>query len=60
MRPTYATVHLDAIVNNYRLSERLSVRSKNIAVIKANAYGHGMVEVAKPSNPRCRPLQLLL
>jgi len=51
MRPTYATVHLDAIVNNYRLSERLSAGSKNIAVIKANAYGHGMVEVAKALEP---------
>lgn len=51
MRPTYATVHLDAIVSNYRLANRLTPTSKNIAVIKANAYGHGMVEVAKALEP---------
>jgi len=51
MRTTFATVHLDAIVSNFRLADRLSATSKNIAVIKANAYGHGMVEVAKVLEP---------
>jgi len=51
MRPTFATVHLDAIVSNFRLADRLSATSKNIAVIKANAYGHGIVEVAKALEP---------
>ncbi len=51
MRPTFATVHLHAIVSNFRLADRLSATSKNIAVIKANAYGHGMVDVAKVLEP---------
>jgi len=51
MRPTCATVHLDAIVNNYRLADRLTGTSKNIPVIKANAYGHGIVKVAKALEP---------
>ncbi len=47
MRPTLATVQLDAIVHNYHVAERLTPASQNIAVIKANAYGHGMVKVAQ-------------
>jgi alanine racemase len=47
MRPTKAIVRLDAIAHNYRLAKRLTPASKNIAVIKANAYGHGMLEVAR-------------
>ena len=47
MRPTRATVRLGDIANNYQLAGRLAPQSRSIAVIKANAYGHGMVEVAK-------------
>jgi alanine racemase len=47
MRPTFATVSLEAIASNYRLANRLAPASKSIAVIKANAYGHGMVKVAQ-------------
>ncbi|MCP4045271.1 MAG: alanine racemase [Gammaproteobacteria bacterium] len=47
MRPTTATVRIAAIVHNYELACRLAPVSKNIAVIKANAYGHGMLEVAR-------------
>lgn len=46
MRPTIATVRLGDIVHNYRLATRLAPASQCIAVIKANAYGHGMIEVA--------------
>ena len=46
MRPTTATVRLDDIVHNYRLAMRLAPASQCIAVIKANAYGHGMIQVA--------------
>ena len=56
MRPTFATVHLDAIVNNYRLAGRLTPISKNIPVIKADAYGHGMVKVAKALEPEAPAL----
>ena len=47
MRPTFATVSLEAIASNYRLAKRLAPESESIAVIKANAYGHGIVKVAQ-------------
>ncbi len=46
-RNTKATIDLDAIASNYQLVSRLAPESNNIAVIKANAYGHGCIEVAK-------------
>ena len=51
MRPTKATIRLADIANNYEVASRLSPASQSIAVIKANAYGHGMVEVAKILQP---------
>lgn len=47
MRPTIATVRLGDIANNFRLAMRLAPGSQCMAVIKANAYGHGMAEVAE-------------
>jgi alanine racemase len=47
MRHTSATVRLADIAANYLLANSLAPGSKSIAVIKANAYGHGMVEVAR-------------
>ena len=47
MRLTKATVRLGDIANNYQVASRLAPASRSIAVIKANAYGHGMVEIAK-------------
>ncbi len=44
MRPTKAFVDLDALRHNLEVAARLAPASRNIAVIKANAYGHGMVE----------------
>jgi len=40
-------VRLADIAANYQLAGRLAPGSQSIAVIKANAYGHGMVEVAQ-------------
>jgi len=51
MRPTSATVRLGAIVDNYRLADRLAPGSQSIAVIKANAYGHGLLKVAQALEP---------
>ena len=51
MRPTSTTVQLDAIVDNYRLAARLAPTSQSIAVIKANAYGHGLLKVAQALEP---------
>jgi alanine racemase len=47
MRPTSATVRLADIAGNFQLADGLAPASQTIAVIKANAYGHGMLEVAK-------------
>lgn len=46
-RPTQALIDLDAIRHNYAQAKRLSPKSKAIAIIKANAYGHGSVMVGK-------------
>lgn len=51
MRPTTATVRLADIAGNYQLADSLAPASQTIAVIKANAYGHGMLEVAKRLEP---------
>ncbi|WP_261841682.1 alanine racemase [Aliamphritea ceti] len=40
-------VDLDAIRHNFSLARSLSPGSNAAAIIKANAYGHGAVEVAK-------------
>ncbi|HZZ84575.1 MAG TPA: alanine racemase [Anaeromyxobacteraceae bacterium] len=46
IRPTLATVDLDAVAHNYRLARELAGRPA-IAVVKADAYGHGAVPVAR-------------
>lgn len=50
-RHTQATIHLEAIVKNYQLANQWAPKSKNIAVIKADAYGHGSVKVAEALAP---------
>jgi alanine racemase len=45
-RKTAAFVDIDAIRDNYALAVALAPGSQSIAVIKANAYGHGMLQVA--------------
>lgn len=44
---TYASVNLDALKTNINLIKTHSKNSEVIAVIKANAYGHGAVPVAR-------------
>ncbi len=46
-RNTQVSIHLDAIKSNFNVAQNLAPQSKNIAVIKANAYGHGMLKVAQ-------------
>ncbi|GGD75007.1 alanine racemase [Lacimicrobium alkaliphilum] len=46
-RPSFAEIDLNVIRNNYQLSCQQAPASKQLAVIKANAYGHGAVQVAK-------------
>lgn len=46
-RATRAVVDLDAIRHNVRLLRAMAPRSGLMAVVKANAYGHGAVSVAR-------------
>lgn len=46
-----ATVRLQAIAGNYRLADNLAPASQSIPVIKANGYGHGLLEVARCLQP---------
>ncbi|MEO0141795.1 MAG: alanine racemase [candidate division WOR-3 bacterium] len=43
----WAEVYLDRLVNNYYLIKRKVGNKKIMAAIKADAYGHGAVEVAR-------------
>jgi len=47
MRPTYAEINLDAINHNLKqVRRRVGASPVVMAVVKANAYGHGMIPVA--------------
>lgn len=46
-RAATATINFDALRHNYRLAKKASNDSKAIAIVKANAYGHGAVMVAR-------------
>ena len=46
-RPIQARVSLSAIRHNYWVAKRAAARSKVFAVVKANAYGHGIERVAR-------------
>ena len=46
-RPTAATIDLQAIADNYAEANRLGGGRTVIAVVKADAYGHGAVPVAR-------------
>ena len=47
MRPTWADIDLDAIAHNVRVFRGLLGDSELCAVVKADAYGHGAVPVAR-------------
>ena len=48
LRSTYAVIHLPALLKNIRYAKRsLKPETKFLAVIKANAYGHGIVPVGR-------------
>lgn len=56
MRPSHALVDLGALRRNLRRAAHLAPGSKNIAVIKANGYGHGMEQVARTLGPEADAL----
>lgn len=41
-----ALIDLEALTHNFKIARRLAPSSKIMAVVKADAYGHGAVEVA--------------
>lgn len=45
-RPTVAEVDLDALLHNLAQARRLCPQARLLAVVKANAYGHGAVPVS--------------
>ncbi|GAQ81860.1 alanine racemase [Klebsormidium nitens] len=47
IRRCFATVNLDAIADNLRVVRKVAPRAAVCAVLKADAYGHGMVPVAR-------------
>jgi len=49
-RKCTASINLSAIKENYLYAKSLAPNSKAIAIIKADAYGHGAINVAKELN----------
>ncbi len=47
IRPTRAEVSAPALRHNLRLARELAAPAEVMAVVKANAYGHGAVQVAR-------------
>jgi len=48
LRRTWAEINLDALAHNYRaLRARMGEQSRFLGVVKADAYGHGAVEVSR-------------
>ena len=47
VRPTYIEVNLTRLTENYRAIEQAVAPAKVMPILKANAYGHGLVEVAR-------------
>jgi alanine racemase len=45
-RPTIATIHIDALRHNLAKVRALAPRSRVLAVVKADGYGHGLERVA--------------
>ncbi len=47
VRPTYVEVRLDRLTQNLAAIRRRVAPARVMAVLKANAYGHGLVDVAR-------------
>ena len=50
-RPTAAIIDLQALRHNYALAASLAPESQTIPMVKANAYGHGVIEIATALAP---------
>jgi alanine racemase len=54
LRPTWAEIDLPALVQNLKnISRKISRQTKILAIVKADAYGHGALEVARACE-KCR------
>lgn len=47
LRTATATINTKALLNNFNVIKSLAPKSKVLAVLKANAYGHGLARIAK-------------
>ena len=47
MRPIQASIHLSALEHNLAVAKSKAFDSKIMAVVKANGYGHGLLNAAK-------------
>ncbi|MCC7430451.1 alanine racemase [bacterium] len=47
MRITYAEIDLNALKHNFEVVKKLCNQKGIIATVKANAYGHGIIQVSK-------------
>ena len=50
MRPILATIHQTALVHNLHVVRKHAPHAKIMAVVKANGYGHGLLNVANALN----------
>lgn len=51
-RPNQARINLSALRNNLALVRQLAPRARVMAVVKANAYGHGALTIARELDTR--------
>ena len=47
MRPLKATINHQALLSNFKYIKKVANQSKVMSVLKANAYGHNLIDVAK-------------
>lgn len=47
VRPTYVEINRDRLTGNYRAIQKAVAPAAVMPILKANAYGHGLVEVAR-------------
>ncbi len=47
VRPTYVEIDSEALAHNFRLLREISGSARVMPILKANAYGHGLVPVAE-------------
>ena len=53
-RQTQAIIDADALISNFTLLSGITGKGNTMAVIKADAYGHGAVAVARILQPYCQ------